>query len=40
MDSGQRVAQMNAAGERIIMDDDARAAEQKRLQAVISSDCN
>ena len=39
MDSGMRVASMNAAGERIIMDDDARAAETKRLQGVISSDC-
>jgi hypothetical protein len=39
MDSGMRVASMNAAGERVIMDDDARAAEQKRLQGVISSDC-
>jgi hypothetical protein len=39
MDSGMRVASMNAAGERVIMDDDARAAETKRLQGVISSDC-
>lgn len=39
MDSGMRVASMNAAGERVIMDDDARAAEQKRLQGVIASDC-
>jgi hypothetical protein len=40
MDSGLRVAQLNAQGERIIMDDNARAAEQQRLQSVISSDCN
>ena len=39
MDSGMRVAQMNAQGERIIMDDDARAAENQRLQSVIQSDC-
>jgi hypothetical protein len=39
MDSGMRVAQMNAQGERVIMDDDARAAENKRLQAAIDSDC-
>lgn len=39
MDSGIRVARVNAQGEREIMDDDARAAEQKRLQTVIDSDC-
>jgi len=39
MDSGIRVARLNAKGEREIMDDDARAAEQKRLQTVIDSDC-
>lgn len=39
MDSGIRVARVNAQGEREIMDDDMRAAEQKRLQGVINSDC-
>jgi hypothetical protein len=38
-DSGIRVARLNAQGEREILDDKARAAEQERLQAVISSDC-
>lgn len=38
-DSGLRVARVNASGEREIMDDAARAAEQKRLQTIIQSDC-
>jgi hypothetical protein len=38
-DSGIRVAKVNAKGEREIMDDAARAAEQKRLQSIIESDC-
>ena len=38
-DSGIRVARINAQGEREIMDDGARNAEQKRLQSVIESDC-
>lgn len=39
LDSGMRMAQMNAKGERIILDDAARAAESKRMDAVIASDC-
>ena len=39
LDSGMRMAQMNAQGERIILDDAARAAESKRMDAVIASDC-
>jgi len=39
MDSGIRVARVNDQGERIIMDDEARASEQKRLASVIASDC-
>jgi len=39
VDSGVRIARVNAQGEREIMDDAARAAEQKRLQTVINSDC-
>lgn len=38
-DSGIRVARLNAQGEREIMDDKARAAEQQRLQSVIGADC-
>jgi len=38
-DSGIRVARLNAQGEREIIDDAARAEEQKRLQAIIASDC-
>ncbi len=39
MDSGMRIAKVNAQGEREIMDDKARAAEQKRMQSVIDADC-
>ena len=39
MDSGMRVARLNAQGEREIMDDKMRAAENQRLQSVIDSDC-
>ena len=39
MDSGIRVAQVNAQGERIVMDDAAREAEQQRLQSVIDASC-
>ncbi len=38
-DSGQRVARVNASGEREVLDDAARAAETKRLQAIIDSNC-
>ncbi|MFM2274136.1 MAG: hypothetical protein RL211_8 [Pseudomonadota bacterium] len=38
-DSGVRVARTNAAGEREIMDDSARAAELKRIQTIIDSNC-
>lgn len=38
-DSGIRVARVNAQGEREIMDDKARAAEQQRLDSVIGADC-
>lgn len=38
-DSGARIAQVNAKGEREYMDDAARAAETKRLQGVIARDC-
>ncbi|VTU27032.1 DUF4124 domain-containing protein [Variovorax sp. RA8] len=39
MDSGIRVARLNAQGEREIMDDKMRAAESQRLQSMIDSDC-
>jgi len=40
MDSGIRIATTNAKGEREIMDDTGRAAEGKRLDEVIRSECN
>lgn len=39
LESGVRIAVSNARGEREIMDDAARAAETKRLQAIAGSDC-
>ncbi len=39
MDSGVRVSQTNAQGERAVMDDAARAAELKRIQAAIDASC-
>lgn len=39
-DSGVRVGRTNAAGEREIMDDAARAAEIKRINAILVRDCN
>ena len=39
LDSGVRIGRINSQGEREIMDDTARAAESKRIQAVVDSDC-
>lgn len=39
LDSGIRLSQVNANGEREILDDDARATESKRLETVIARDC-
>jgi hypothetical protein len=39
LDSGVRISQTNAKGEREIMDDAQRAAEGKRLERVIASEC-
>ena len=39
IDSGVRIARTNDKGEREIMDDAARAAEAKRTQDIIASDC-
>ena len=38
-DSGVRVGRVNAAGEREIMDEAARAEEIKRIQGIIARDC-
>jgi len=38
-DSGQRIAQLNAKGEREFMDDAARMVETKRLEGIIAKDC-
>lgn len=39
LDSGIRIARVNDKGEREIIDDTARAAEVKRTQALIASEC-
>ena len=39
LDSGLRINQINAKGEREVMDDAAKAAEIKRVQSIIESDC-
>ncbi len=38
-DSGQRISVANAQGEREIISDGARAAETRRLQEILNSDC-
>ena len=39
LDSGQRIARINAAGEREVLDDAARAAETKRARDAMASEC-
>lgn len=39
LDSGQRIARVNDKGEREVIDDRARADEQRQARAVIASDC-
>lgn len=39
LDSGIRLARVNDKGEREVMDDAARAAEMKKVEAVIARDC-
>ena len=39
LDSGIRIARVNEKGEREILDDSARAAETRRAQSAIASDC-
>ena len=38
-DSGERIARINAKGEREYMDDATRAAEAKRVQGIVDSEC-
>ena len=38
-DSGIRISRINSAGEREVMDDAARAAELKRIQTIMESEC-
>lgn len=40
LDSGQRMARLNDKGERVILDDAARAQEARRAREVIASDCS
>lgn len=40
LDSGMRIGRVNGSGEREILDEAARAAEVKRIQSVMASDCN
>lgn len=39
LDSGMRIAQVNANGERVILDDAARQAESDRAQTAINANC-
>jgi hypothetical protein len=39
LESGQRIARVNAQGEREILDDKGRAEEMQRARQVIASDC-
>ena len=39
LDSGVRLARVNAKGEREVMDDAARMVETKRIQSIIDDDC-
>ena len=39
LDSGVRISRTNAAGEREVMEDEARAAELKRIQGIMAADC-
>jgi hypothetical protein len=40
LDSGQRMARLNDKGERVVLDDAARAQEARRARDVIASDCS
>ncbi len=39
LDSGMRLTYINQQGQRVVMDSTARAAEAKRLQSIMDSDC-
>ena len=39
LDNGQRLVQFNAQGERVVMDDTARAAKATQARQVVASDC-
>ena len=39
IETGVRIARTNAAGEREVLDDAARAAEMQRMQGIIDADC-
>ncbi|HEY0201416.1 MAG TPA: DUF4124 domain-containing protein [Burkholderiaceae bacterium] len=39
LDSGMRIAHVDAKGERVYLDDSARAVESARVQGIINSDC-
>ena len=39
LDSGARMGRVNVAGEREVMDEAARAAEAKRIQTIMASEC-
>ncbi len=39
LDSGIRISRINTAGEREVMDEAARAAEAKRIQGIMATDC-
>ena len=39
LESGMRMARVNDKGEREVLDDAQRAAELKRVNAIIASDC-
>ncbi len=39
LDSGQRLVRTNEKGEREFLDDNARAAESRRLEGIIATDC-
>lgn len=39
LDSGQRLARVNATGERVVLDDNARADEADMARRVMASDC-
>ena len=39
LDSGQRIARIDSKGERVILDDEARAAEAATARQVVATDC-